>query len=195
MDEIIPRTIDFDGADIVVQNGAFRMAYGKDCYLVQIHTALKTLLGEIILNPGEGLDYFGTAFNVNAQVGVAVWAQRLRDRVLKFPFVQKIKKFEYGMDDARHRLEYELVVETDDGTVTDTNIQTAGSDNVPDDKDLPIASLPMRGTTSTIDTTEDVYNTAAAISKATGVSVPLENDEDVYVATKSFVEFLGGKVT
>ena len=206
----LPRlsTIAIQNGDIAIGGGGFKIAYGRDNFLVQIHSAIKTIKGEVLLNPDEGIDYFGTIFNNNAVLGPQVWAERVLRRLKEFPFVESILKFDYKYD--KGVLTYELNVKTIDGEITDS------SEFYLSDEKTPTEFRPLRGQKIKLENDMDVFMAAKKIVKTLGgetmddlgpVEVPdseykpmtgdvenLTNTNGLYESTKSIAEFLGATV-
>ncbi len=174
--------------DLAIRNGKFLIAKGKDCYLIKIHTAVKTLKGEILLAPSVGIPYFDTVFNIDHINGIYVWAKRVRDLVMAFDFVEEIISFDYSVS-SRMILEYTLVVKTDDGIVTDTNSVTTEQD----DENIPTYVSPLAGKRLRIATDEELAESTKKISSEIGVGIQgVDTLEDQYVSTKQIVKSLGG---
>lgn len=183
-------TIGMRNGDIDISAGRFIMVYGKDSYLIQIETAVKTLLGEILLNPNVGIDYFGTVFENADGFGPYVWEKNVRDLVLSFPFVIGIESFTYGIDH-NHILSYRLVVETDDGLVETVGGMSPSS--AANDADIPTMLTPLTGKTFPLDTDEELAAATQAIVGGIEISpTSTATLEDQYKATKKIIKSLGG---
>lgn len=181
-------TFGMSGGDIEIKNGKFVIVGGKDCYLIKIHTAVKTLKGEILLAPSVGIPYFDTVFNVDHINGIYVWAKRVRDLVNAFDFVIEIVSFDYSLSD-KMVLSYKLVVKTDDGIVTDTSRLTSEKD----DQDIPTFVTPLTGMKFNIDTDEDLAVSTDKVAAEIGVGIEgTETLEQQFASTKQIVKSLGG---
>lgn len=182
-------TFGMSKGDIAIKNGKFSLAGGKDCYLIEIHTAVKTLKGEILLAPSIGIPYFDTVFDVDHVNGLYVWAKRVRDLVMSFDFVESIVSFDYSVSD-RMILNYRLVVKTDDGIVTDTNILSSQKD----DSDIPTFVSPLVGQKFKIDTDENLAESTEKVANEIGVHIDgAETLEGQFASTKQIVKSLGGE--
>ena len=151
------------GTDIAISNGRFKIARGKDCYLVQIHSAIKTLLGELPLNPDEGIPYFGTIFGPSPAWGRAEWEERIRARIMKFDFVTGIERFETSVKGAN--LNFNIIVNTDEGIVD----ASAVSNII--DQPIQIDGKPLKGQVIPLENVIDVYNAQKKIIEALGGTV------------------------
>jgi hypothetical protein len=182
-------TFGMSNGDLAIKNGKFSLVGGKDCYLIEIHTAVKTLKGEILLAPSMGIPYFDTVFNVDHVNGIYVWAKRVRDLVMSFDFVESIISFDYSVSD-RMILNYTLVVKTDDGIVTDTSQMSSEKD----DSDIPTFVSPLAGQKLKIDTDENLAESTERVANEIGVHIDgTETLEDQFASTKQIVKSLGGE--
>ena len=158
------KTIGLDYGDIAVRDGRFVMASGKECQGVMIQTAIKTLLGELVLDLGEGIDYFGTVFsNTSAPYAARMWEELVRERVMEFPFVVSIIEFEYEIDKATTTLNYKMIVETQEDGVSNR---------------IVISSEEQGSQFKPLD----------------GIVVDTKTDDDMRSAAKTIIEALGGTV-
>ncbi|MCQ2299901.1 MAG: hypothetical protein MJZ81_07255 [Bacteroidales bacterium] len=151
--------------DLAVENGRFKIAYGKDAYLVRIHTAIHTLLGECILDPGVGIDYFDTIFDITKPNGVRAFESRVKRLVSSFDFVTAISKCVVTMVDGVYRVaKLDLVVETDSGVLEDTFDISQTQVAIVD----PSSTLPLQGQRLPISTFDNSFASAKKVAETMG---------------------------
>lgn len=89
---------------------------GKQAYSNIIGDTVRTVCGELQLDVNRGVPYFETVFkSVN---GIDIWKNDVRKIVNGLSFVKSIVSFDVSWDTVSRKLNYEMVVETDDGEVT-----------------------------------------------------------------------------
>lgn len=89
---------------------------GVEAYAVIIGDTIRTVRGELQLDTDRGVPYFETVFkSVN---GIDIWKNDVRKIVNGLSFVKSIVSFDVSWDPVSRKLNYEMVVETDDGEVT-----------------------------------------------------------------------------
>lgn len=111
--------------DIFLIGGQLAMSEGRAAYAVIIDSAIKTQRGELQLNVIEGIPYFETVFQ--SPVYAEQWKANVERRINSFPFVVSISSFEYEIDFRNHVLKYDVIIETDLGSieVNDINFKTS----------------------------------------------------------------------
>ena len=114
-----PETNDIDTHAVTV--GGVTKRYlsfnnGKQAYADIIGDAIRTVSGELQLDVNRGVPYFETVFkSVN---GIDIWKDDVRKIMNGLSFVKSIVSFDVSWDPISRKLNYEMVVETDDGEVT-----------------------------------------------------------------------------
>ena len=89
---------------------------GKQAYADIIGDPIRTVSGELQLDVNRGVPYFETVFkSVN---GIDIWKDDVRKIMNGLSFVKSIVSFDVSWDPVSRKLNYEMVVETDDGEVT-----------------------------------------------------------------------------
>ena len=89
---------------------------GKQAYADIIGDTIRTVCGELQLDVNRGVPYFETVFkSVN---GIDIWKNDVRKIVNGLSFVKSIVSFDVSWDPLNRKLNYEMVVETDEGKVT-----------------------------------------------------------------------------
>ena len=89
---------------------------GKQAYADIIGDAIRTVSGELQLDVNRGVPYFETVFkSVN---GIDIWKNDVRKIMNGLSFVKSIVSFDVSWDPISRKLNYEMVVETDEGEVT-----------------------------------------------------------------------------
>lgn len=89
---------------------------GKQAYADIIGDTIRTVSGELQLNTERGVPYFETVFkSVN---GIDIWKDDVRKIMNGLSFVKSIVSFDVSWDPVSRKLNYEMVVETDEGEVT-----------------------------------------------------------------------------
>ena len=89
---------------------------GKQAYADIIGDTIRTVCGELQLDVNRGVPYFETVFkSVN---GIDIWKNDVRKIVNGLYFVKSIVSFDVSWNPISRKLNYEMVVETDDGEVT-----------------------------------------------------------------------------
>ena len=89
---------------------------GKQAYADIIGDTVRTVCGELQLDVNRGVPYFETVFkSVN---GIDIWKNDVRKIVNRLSFVKSIVSFDVSWNPLNRKLNYEMVVETDDGEVT-----------------------------------------------------------------------------
>ena len=89
---------------------------GKQAYADIIGDTIRTVVGELQLDVNRGVPYFETVFkSVN---GIDIWKNDVRKIMNGLSFIKSIVSFDVSWDPVSRRLNYEMVVETDDGEVT-----------------------------------------------------------------------------
>lgn len=89
---------------------------GVEAYAVIIGDKIRTVRGELQLDTERGVPYFETVFkSVN---GIDIWKNDVRKIVNGLSFVKSIVSFDVSWNPLSRKLNYEMVVETDDGEVT-----------------------------------------------------------------------------
>ena len=88
---------------------------GKQAYANIIGDTVRTVCGEVQLDVNRGVPYLETVFkSVN---GIDIWKNDVRKIVNGLSFVKSIVSFDVSWDPVSRKLNYEMVVETDDGEV------------------------------------------------------------------------------
>ena len=89
---------------------------GKQAYADIIGDTVRTVCGELQLDVNRGVPYFETVFkSVN---GIDIWKNDVRKIVNGLSFVKSIVSFDVSWNPLNRKLNYEMVVETDEGKVT-----------------------------------------------------------------------------
>ena len=89
---------------------------GKQAYADIIGDTIRTVSGELQLDVNRGVPYFETVFkSVN---GIDIWKDDVRKIMNGLSFVKSIVSFDVSWDPVSRKLNYKMVVETDDGEVT-----------------------------------------------------------------------------
>ena len=89
---------------------------GKESLANIIGETVRTVCGELQLDVNRGVPYFETVFkSVN---GIDIWKNDVRKIVNGLSFVKSIVSFDVSWDPLNRKLNYEMVVETDEGKVT-----------------------------------------------------------------------------
>lgn len=89
---------------------------GVEAYAIIIGDTIRTVRGELQLDTERGVPYFETVFkSVN---GIDIWKNDVRKIVNGLSFVKSIVSFDVSWNPISRKLNYEMVVETDDGEVT-----------------------------------------------------------------------------
>ena len=89
---------------------------GVEAYAIIIGDTIRTVRGELQLDTDRGVPYFETVFkSVN---GIDIWKNDVRKIVNGLSFVKSIVSFDVSWDPVSRKLNYEMVVETDEGEVT-----------------------------------------------------------------------------
>ena len=89
---------------------------GKESIANIIGDTVRTVCGELQLDVNRGVPYFETVFkSVN---GIDIWKNDVRKIVNGLSFVKSIVSFDVSWDPLNRKLNYEMVVETDEGKVT-----------------------------------------------------------------------------
>ena len=89
---------------------------GKQAYADIIGDTIRTVSGELQLDVNRGVPYFETVFkSVN---GIDIWKDDVRKIMNGLSFVKSIVSFDVSWDPVSRKLNYEMVVETDEGEVT-----------------------------------------------------------------------------
>lgn len=89
---------------------------GKQSYADIIGDTIRTVSGELQLDVNRGVPYFETVFkSVN---GIDIWKDDVRKIMNGLSFVKSIVSFDVSWDPVSRKLNYKMVVETDDGEVT-----------------------------------------------------------------------------
>ena len=89
---------------------------GKQAYADIIGDTIRTVSGELQLDVNRGVPYFETVFkSVN---GIDIWKDDVRKIVNGLSFVKSIVSFDVSWNPVSRKLNYEMVVETDEGEVT-----------------------------------------------------------------------------
>ena len=97
-------------------DGQFVTVDGLDAYSTVISDVVRTVRGELQLDTERGVPYFETVFkSVN---GIDIWKSDVRKIVNGLSFVKSIVSFDVSWDPLNRKLNYEMVVETDEGKVT-----------------------------------------------------------------------------
>lgn len=99
--------------DISLSGGQIAMARGKDAYRTVIECAIRTRLGELPLDSGQGIPYFETVFDSSRKIGD--FENALRARIEELDFVDGVESLETSFDRERGVLSYTLKVTTADG--------------------------------------------------------------------------------
>jgi len=100
--------------DIVVQDGQFVLASGKETHGNILEDAVRTLTGELQLDEDRGIPYRTTVWRSSAFL--QVWKNYVSDTVSSFPFVRSINLFDAEIKEDG-TLRYRLDVSTDEGAV------------------------------------------------------------------------------
>ena len=97
-------------------DGQFATVNGLDAYSAVIANVVRTVRGELQLDTERGVPYFETVFkSIN---GIDIWKSEVRKIVNGLSFVKSIVSFDVSWDPLSKKLNYEMVVETDEGKVT-----------------------------------------------------------------------------
>ena len=98
------------------KTGQFAEVEGVDAYRLIIASAIRNCRGEIQLDVERGVPYFETVFK--STNGIDIWKNDVRKIVNGRSFVKSIVSFDVSWDPLNRKLNYEMVVETDEGKVT-----------------------------------------------------------------------------
>lgn len=112
------RTLTEAGAfnDIAIDgDGLISVSVGKKAYAEIIASMVRTLLGEIQLDPSIGIDYMGTVFRSVSRI--SVWKHFVKTALERLPFVTGVLSFDASYKPASRTMEYVLKVSTDGGLV------------------------------------------------------------------------------
>lgn len=99
----------------VDENGVIALSEGKQAYAEIIGCVLRTLLGEIQLDPSVGIDYLGTVFKSVARTGV--WKHYATKAIESLPFVETVVSFDTQWRQSTRTMDFVIVVKTDEGIV------------------------------------------------------------------------------
>ena len=103
---------------VVGTNGKKHISFStdKESFANIIGDTIRTVCGELQLDVNRGVPYFETVFkSVN---GIDIWKNDVRKIVNGLSFVKSIVSFDVSWDPLNRKLNYEMVVETDEGKVT-----------------------------------------------------------------------------
>lgn len=100
-------------------NGLLSTVGGKLSYADIVSGIIRTMKGEIQLEPDAGIDYFGTVFKSIARLNI--WKFFVRSAIESLDFVVSIQSFDASYNTRTKVLSYKLVIETDLGGVTVSN--------------------------------------------------------------------------
>lgn len=103
--------------DIQVANGRLVTTTGKAAYANIIECAVRTRLGELPLDKGQGIPYFETVF-MSSRLTPDFEAS-LRQRIEDLYFVESVVSLETEIKSATHVISYTAVIKTVDGDVMD----------------------------------------------------------------------------
>jgi hypothetical protein len=96
-------------------DGLLAVSEGKQAEAEIVGCVLRTLLGEIQLNPSLGIDYLGTVFKSVGRTGI--WKHFASQAVESLPFVKSIVSFDAVWKPSTKTMDFEMVTETDEGEV------------------------------------------------------------------------------
>jgi hypothetical protein len=96
-------------------DGLLAVSEGKQAEAEIVGCVLRTLLGEIQLNPSLGIDYLGTVFKSVGRTGI--WKHFASQAVESLPFVKAIVSFDAVWKPSTKTMDLERVTETDEGEV------------------------------------------------------------------------------
>ena len=96
-------------------DGLLAVSEGKQAEAEIVGGVLRTLLGEIQLNPSLGIDYLGTVFKSVGRTGI--WKHFASQAVESLPFVKAIVSFDAVWKPSTKTMDFEMVTETDEGEV------------------------------------------------------------------------------
>lgn len=115
------RTFEQNGTnDIVLDaNGQISVVSGKNAYILIIADTVRTLKGEPVFATDAGVDYFNTVFQSASRI--SIWKHHVIEAVSKLPFVLSVVSLEANWSVASKTMDYTLVVETDEGSLTVSN--------------------------------------------------------------------------
>lgn len=109
--------VDGDGAvhvnDIFLSSGQIAMSTGKTAFATIIECAVRTRLGELPLDTGQGLPYFETVFQSSRLM--PEFEAALRSRIASLYFVEDVTSLKTEFDRSRGSLLYEATVRTVEG--------------------------------------------------------------------------------
>lgn len=102
--------------DIAIDaNGQLALNKGRNAYADIVANIIRTLKGEIQLDPDAGIDYMGTVFKSITRLDI--WKYYVTQQIQELGFIQGITKFDASYDSGTKILTYSLVVTTDKGVV------------------------------------------------------------------------------
>lgn len=96
-------------------NGQLAFVDGRQAYANMIVDALRTIKGEYIFDTEIGVPWFSTLLG-HGHANIE-WQNLVRERILKFNFVQSIVDFEYRYDPKTKTMDYTCTILTDEGIV------------------------------------------------------------------------------
>ena len=96
-------------------DGVLALSSGLDAYAEIVEAEVSTLKGEILTDPGIGIDYMGTVFKSVSKTHI--WKYLVTQAVSALPFVVGIQSFTATFDSINRTMKYALSVLTDYGIV------------------------------------------------------------------------------
>lgn len=96
-------------------DGLLAVSEGRVAQSEIVGCVLRTLLGEIQLNPSLGIDYLGTVFKSVGRTGI--WKHFASQAVESLPFVKAIVSFDAVWKPSTKTMDFEMVTETGEGEV------------------------------------------------------------------------------
>lgn len=96
-------------------NGLLSVSEGHAAQSEIVGCVLRTLLGEVQLNPSIGVDYMGTVFKSATRIGI--WKHYAIEAVKRLPFTRSVISLDASWNPSSRTMDFVMVIDTDDGTV------------------------------------------------------------------------------
>ena len=96
-------------------DGLLAVSEGRAAQSEIVGCVLRTLLGEVQLNPSIGVDYIGTVFKSATRIGI--WKHYAIEAVKRLPFVRSVASLDTSWNPSTRTMNFVMMIETDDGPV------------------------------------------------------------------------------
>lgn len=96
-------------------DGLLSVSEGRAAQSEIVGCVLRTLLGEVQLNPSIGVDYMGTVFKSATRIGI--WKHYAIEAVKRLPFTRSVVSLDASWNPSTRTMDFVMVIDTDDGTV------------------------------------------------------------------------------